>query len=80
MEEETHGVKVEIIQGNVVHEATDAIGFLVEEDITQGGQIGAAILKAAGAQLEHEYSKLGKYSKFSKQRHGGVVRGSTHIT
>jgi poly [ADP-ribose] polymerase 10/14/15 len=35
-EDETHGVNVEIVQGNIVEESTDAIGFLVAEDITQG--------------------------------------------
>ena len=35
-EDMTHGVNVEIIHGNIVHESTDAIGFLVSEDITQG--------------------------------------------
>jgi hypothetical protein len=35
-EDETHGVNVEIIHGDIVEQSTDAIGFLVEEDITQG--------------------------------------------
>ncbi|XP_028398976.1 protein mono-ADP-ribosyltransferase PARP14-like [Dendronephthya gigantea] len=34
--DETGGVEVEIVQGNIVEESTDAIGFLVCEDITQG--------------------------------------------
>ena len=36
VEDETHGVNVEIVHGNIVEESTDAIGFLVAEDITQG--------------------------------------------
>jgi hypothetical protein len=35
-EDETHGVNVEIVQGNIVQESTDAIGFLVREDIAEG--------------------------------------------
>ena len=35
-EDETHGVNVEIVQGNIVQESTDAIGFLVKEDIAEG--------------------------------------------
>jgi hypothetical protein len=35
-EDETKGVEVEIVQGNIVEESTDAIGFLVSEDIEQG--------------------------------------------
>ena len=35
-EDETNGVEVEIIHGNIVEESTDAIGFLVFEDIEQG--------------------------------------------
>ncbi|CAB4023202.1 poly [ADP-ribose] polymerase 14-like [Paramuricea clavata] len=56
-EDKTHGVNVEIVQGNIVQESTDAS---VAEDITQGGQIGAALLKAAGESLVQEYSKLDK--------------------
>ena len=59
-EDETRGVKVEIIRGNIVAESTDAISFLVAEDITHGGQIGTALLQAAGAELEKEYRGLGK--------------------
>ncbi|CAB3996938.1 poly [ADP-ribose] polymerase 14-like, partial [Paramuricea clavata] len=57
-DDETHGVNVEIVQGNIVHESTDAIGFLVIGEITQGGQIGQALLDAGGASLKQEYSKL----------------------
>jgi hypothetical protein len=35
-DDETHGVNVEIVQGNIVHESTDAIGFLVIGEITKG--------------------------------------------
>ena len=35
-EDKTHGVEVKVVQGNIVQESTDAIGFLVSEDITQG--------------------------------------------
>ena len=35
-EDKTHGVEVEVVQGNIVQESTDAIGFLVSENITQG--------------------------------------------
>ena len=51
---------VEIVQGDIVQQATDAIGFLVEEDIRQGGQIGKALHNAAGEDLEKEYSTFGR--------------------
>ena len=35
-DDETHEVNVEIVQGNIVHESTDAIGFLVIGEITKG--------------------------------------------
>jgi hypothetical protein len=35
-DDETHGVTVEIVQGNIVQESTDAIAFLVAEDIADG--------------------------------------------
>ena len=35
-DDETRGVNVEIVQGNIVEESTDAVGFLVAEDITRG--------------------------------------------
>ena len=39
VEDETHGVNVEIVHGNIVEESTDAIGFLVAEDITKGNNV-----------------------------------------
>ena len=39
VEDETHGVNVEIVHGDIVKESTDAIGFLVAEDITQGNNV-----------------------------------------
>ena len=35
-DDETRGVNVEIVQGNIVEESTDAVGFLIAGDITQG--------------------------------------------
>mgnify|MGYP002803371376 CR=1 FL=1 len=60
LEDETNGVEVEIIQGNIVEESTDAIGFLVSEDIEQGGQIGQALVARAGDSLRKEYIGLSK--------------------
>ncbi|XP_028398971.1 protein mono-ADP-ribosyltransferase PARP14-like [Dendronephthya gigantea] len=57
--DKTHGVEVEIVQGNIVEESTDAIGFLVAEDITQGGQIGRALYRGAGEDLRKEYINIG---------------------
>ncbi len=34
--DEIDSVNVEVVRGNIVQESTDAIGFLVENDITQG--------------------------------------------
>lgn len=39
VEDETRGVNVEIVQGNIVEESTDAVGFLVAEDITRGDNV-----------------------------------------
>lgn len=57
---ETNGLKIELVQGDMVQESTDAIAFFVGSNIREGGQLGAALIEGAGESLEREYAGIEK--------------------
>ena len=57
---ETNRLKIEVVQDDVVQEYTNAIAFLVRDNSREGGQLGAALIKAAGESLERKYAGIKK--------------------